>query len=354
MKTWKDVKFDTMFTLDAARSAAHHASKGKRRRPSVRKYLDNDVLLQELIDDLNNGTYRPRDAIPKTIIDHKSGKVRVIVQPAFRDQIVHWMIMLRLSPHMMKAFIKHTVAVTPGRGPSFAHKTIKHWAKNHNGAPMRWVVQMDIKQYYSSISHDTLSSMLGSKIRDKRVLDLIALILECGGEGLPLGFYLSQWLANFYLHKFDHYIKSKLGIKYYMRYVDDLIFFVKTKRLALRLKQAVELFLAKISLRIKHAGQGALRIARYGKSGLVDYCGVRTYGNSFQELRHSTYLRFRRSLAKVTKANSISIKQSRSALSRRGFVLYTDSKTFKNEFDAQIQKHFMKRRISDYDRRLVA
>lgn len=84
-------------------------------------------------------------------------------------------------------------------------------------------------------------SLLAKHIKDRYVLNLLNTIVESGGDGLPIGYYTSQWLANFYLQGIDHYIKEELGVKYYVRYVDDMVFFDSNKR---RLRHIIPLLTA--------------------------------------------------------------------------------------------------------------
>jgi hypothetical protein len=74
--TWKDIEFDTMFTLEQAKIAAWRASEHKRDRPVVQLYLQNEHLLKELVDDLHRGTYKPVKVDPVQIYDRKSNKWR--------------------------------------------------------------------------------------------------------------------------------------------------------------------------------------------------------------------------------------------------------------------------------------
>ena len=351
--TWKDIEFDTMFTLEQAKTAAWRASEHKRDRPVVQLYLQNEHMLQELVDDLHRGTYKPVKVSPVKIFDCKSNKWRTIVMPDFRDQIVHWMIMLRLEPHMSKTFIHHTVAAIPNRGPALAHKAMRHWANCHK-TETRWVVKADIKHYYENIDHDILMAMLSRRIRDKRVLKVIASIVYQYKDGLPLGFYLSQWLSNFYLCEFDHYVKEVLGVKCYLRYVDDLLFAVPTKKMANRVVKAVRMRLHKLGLHIKEVGPGALRVFRWASARFVDYIGVRTHRDGFQELRKKTYLAIRRLAGRIRKSGSASLSQARSLLSRMGFVKHTDCTRFKKEVFLTVAQFRLRRIVSNHDKRNAA
>ena len=80
-------------------------------------------------DDLKNGTYLPLLTEDRVIFDTRSGKHRTIRRPAFRDQIVHHLLMLELQPYCMKEIIKHNIACIPHRGMEYGRKIVKSWTK---------------------------------------------------------------------------------------------------------------------------------------------------------------------------------------------------------------------------------
>ena len=91
---------------------------------------------------------------------------------------------------------------------------------------------MDISKYFDNIDKQTLLKILKRKIKDKDVIWLLEEIIyaQKRPKGLEIGNYTSQMFANIYLNEVDQYIKHKLKIKYYKRYLDDSIIFVKTKQ----------------------------------------------------------------------------------------------------------------------------
>ena len=70
---------------------------------------------------------------------------------------------------------------------------------------------------------------LRRKIKDEAFLGLIWRIIK---DGIKIGFYISQWLANAVLEPLDHYIREKLGdgVRHYVRYIDNLTIFGHNKR----------------------------------------------------------------------------------------------------------------------------
>lgn len=86
-----------------------------------------------------------------------------------------------------------------------------------------WILKGDISKYFYSIRHDVLKTLIRRKITDPDVLWLVEMIIDSteGNVGIPIGNQSSQLFALLYLNNLDHFIKEKLGIKYYGRYMDD-------------------------------------------------------------------------------------------------------------------------------------
>ncbi len=63
--------------------------------------------------------------------------------------------------------------------------------------------------------------------------------------GIPIGNYTSQYFANIYLNELDHFVKEKLKIKYYVRYMDDFILLTKNKEHAKEVLSEIRKFLDK-------------------------------------------------------------------------------------------------------------
>src|SRR5574344_1107217 len=94
----------------------------------------------------------------------------------------------------------------------------------------RYCLKMDIKKFYPSINQKILCDKFRTIIKDQDTLWLIDTIINEDFLGLPIGYYTSGWFANWFLTDLDTYIKEKLHIKYYVRYVNDLVLFSSNKR----------------------------------------------------------------------------------------------------------------------------
>ena len=187
--------------------AIKNASRGKRNRPSVKRRLDDPDLKNQIkayASNFHNAYHKP-----KQIYDGIQRKKRTIIAPDFDEQIVHHMAVNVLQPIFIHGMYEHSYGSIPKRGAHKGMKTIKKWIK-HDGKNCKYVLKMDIRKYFESIPHDIYLENLRKIIHDKRFMAILEEITNVISKGLPLGFYTSQWTANWYLQGLDHYIKEDL------------------------------------------------------------------------------------------------------------------------------------------------
>jgi RNA-directed DNA polymerase len=154
-------------------------------------------------------------------------KERVIFRlPYFHDRITHHAIMNVLEPVFVSTFTADTYSCIKGRGIHSAAKKVKEALKDVQGT--QYCLKLDIRKFYPSVDHDILKQLLRRKIKDKDLLWLLDEIID-STEGLPIGNYLSQYFANFYLTYFDHWLKEEKVVKYYFRYADDMVILSDSK-----------------------------------------------------------------------------------------------------------------------------
>lgn len=140
--------------------------------------------------------------------------------PYFPDRIMHHAIMNILEPIFTANFNSDTYSCIKGKGIHALSKNIKKSLQDEKNT--FYCLKFDIKKFYENINHDILKNLLRKKIKDNDLLLLLDEIID-SADGLPIGNYLSQYFANFYLSYFDHWIKEKLKAKHYFRYCDDIV-----------------------------------------------------------------------------------------------------------------------------------
>jgi len=339
MKTWKDVTYENLLNEELISYCYTQASKGKRGRKSVIKMSKKKEQLK-LLNELKEGIYKPTLCRKMTKWDKNSKKNRDISCPAFKDQIVHWMIVTLMKPHFESTFIKHNVANVPGRGLSYGNLLLKHWSQQKG---TKYVLKMDIRKFYPNINIPVLIDKLKIKIRDIKIIGLIELLLYTespGGTGVSLGSYLNLWLALFFLDDLDHIIKERFKVKFYLRYVDDMLILTKTKKESKNLLKFIEKYLSDIQLEIKESGKGKAKIYKWTDDRFIDMLGTKTYRNK-QVLRSHVYLNINRQVNKI-KNRGKDPHLARSVLSYKGIAQYSDCVNLYSNIETIIKKYNLK------------
>jgi RNA-directed DNA polymerase len=257
--------------------AARKAQKGKRFRDNVLAFnynLEQEVF--KLQSELQSKTYQPGKYRSFRIYDPKP---RLISAAPYRDRVVHHALCNIIVPLVEKSFIHDTYANRIGYG---THRALARFIKFARSSC--YILQCDIQKYFPSIDHEILKQIIRRKIKCQDTLWLIELIIDSSNpqetvieyfpgddlltpilrrHGLPIGNLTSQFFSNLYLSNFDHFIKEKLGVKKYLRYVDDFALFSDDQEFLVQARQEIEQYL--VNLRLKaHPIKSQLFETRHG------------------------------------------------------------------------------------------
>lgn len=226
MKKFNDSElFEKAITYGSLYDSFWSCTKGVIWKDSVARFKLNAVTeLDELRKEIINGEYRMQDPILFMVHEPKE---RIIQSLIFRDKVFQKSLCDNvLVPIFTKVFIYDNGASMKHKGYSFAMNRLdthlrKFYAKNKRDG---WILKCDIHHYFDSINHDILMGMVEEYISDERLLFYLRDSISKYGTdntGLGLGSQINQTFALLYLNKMDHFLKEKLHIKYYGRYMDD-------------------------------------------------------------------------------------------------------------------------------------
>lgn len=307
------------------RSIIIKASKHKRSRRDVRKVLRNlDFYTERLYNILKTESFVPATPHEHDIYDASSQKWRAIkVVPFFPDSIIHWILVETMKPVLMRGMHHWSCASIPGRGGIHANRYIKRVLRNHP-KNSKYAVEIDIKKFYPSIPIERLNAALSRKIKDKKFLKIVSDILKSCGGGLAIGYYICQWLANFYLEPLDHFILSIDGVKYMVRYMDNItIFGANKKKLRKARAQIAEFMKDKLGVEMK----GNWQIYPTAKR-MVSAVGYR-FSKTHVILRKRNFLRLtrqcRRAIKKINAGKQVHFQLAAGLISRIGQIKHCDS-----------------------------
>lgn len=214
-------KIENVWNVDNLFNAYLKARKGKRSKLAVFKFEQNLMEnLNKLSEELKEGTYKPLE--PRKFSIKCNVKTRQIAAPAFRDSVVQHAIYNEVYDTFDRGFIHDSYGCRLGKGNRRASDRLQKFMRQSPSDS--YFIQIDMKKFYHSIDHSVLEESIHRKIKDSRLANLIiSFCTEPDGKGLNIGFLLSQLKGLIYLDRFDHFVKRKLKVNKYIRYVDDCV-----------------------------------------------------------------------------------------------------------------------------------
>lgn len=231
--------FQTVISYEKLYLAHRRARLGKRHKKEVILFEAN--LSQNLWDlhyQLKYGKYQISGYNKFMIYDPKEREVQAI---SYKDRVVqHALCDNYLIPTLDKYLIYDNVACRVGMGSSKAISRLRNFMTSYYKKHGRsgYFVKIDVRKYFANISHTLLKEKLKKVLFDKDCLNLLFSLIDSFNfdedKGLPIGNQSSQYLALFYLNDLDRFFKERLKVKYYLRYMDDIIMIVDDKNFASR------------------------------------------------------------------------------------------------------------------------
>ena len=221
-------------------------------KDSVANFTLNGVKeIGKLSDDLMEGRYKER---PHKYFTVTSPKRRKIMSISFRDRVYQRSLNdVAIYPVMCRSMIYDNGACQKGKGTDFARNRLKchlqRFYRKHgrNG----YALKLDVRGYYPNMRHDAVKAKF-KKHLDENVYDRAAQILDSfpGEVGFNPGSQIIQIAGISVLDELDHYIKERLRVKYYVRYMDDMLLIGETKEELNRIRDEISVKLAEIGFEL--------------------------------------------------------------------------------------------------------
>ena len=236
---------------------------------------DLEANLQDLHDRVHRGAYRPKPS-RRVSIPKADGRQRPLGIATTEDKIVQSAVVEVLNAIYEADFVGFSYGFRPGRKP---HDALDALATGLERKRVNWVLDADIRDFFTSLDHGWLEKFCEHRIGDRRVLRLIqkwvkAGVIEDGSwteseEGTPQGATVSPMLANVYLHYvFDQWVeqwrrRQAHGDMIVVRYADDFVVGFEHRVDAERFQQELGERLAKFGLELKAEKTRLIEFGRY-------------------------------------------------------------------------------------------
>ena len=290
--------YEKVYSLDNLRLAHKFAKKDKSLYKDVKMVDSNpDFYLLQIQTILKEKRYTiSKNDYSIQVVRDKTKERELRKLKYYPHRIIQWALMLQLENMFNTHLCYHVCASLVWRWWKRVKELMNKYLKDKGWTC--YCLKIDIKKYYSNINHKILKQLLRKKIKDPNILWLLDMTIDSfpWKKWLPIGSYLSQYLANFYLSCFDHWMKEELYLKYVIRYMDDIVvFWPKPSTLRVIYRRMKKYLSWKLNLQIKSNRQIFPTRIRW-----VDYIWYRYFWD-YTLLRKTTVKTLKRRFSQIQK-----------------------------------------------------
>lgn len=246
--------YDTVFSYENLYEAFYLCRRGVRWKGSIQKYeatLPTSTL--KIYNTLYQRKFKPMGFLEFDI--NERGKQRHIKALTIGERCIQRTLCDNyLNPLLQEQLIYDNGASVKGKGVSFTLNRLKchlsrYYREYHTNEG--YVLQYDFSSYFDNINHEILLKHMKKFISDREIFEVVKKMVLCFGDrGLGLGSQVSQIAAIFYPTLMDKYLKEKLHVKRFCRYMDDGIIICHSLKEVGLYKQAILQLCKKLDITI--------------------------------------------------------------------------------------------------------
>lgn len=262
--------------------------------------VNREILIKQMSD----GSYEPQP-VKRVEIDKEDGSKRKLGVPTVVDRFVQQAILQIMEPVVDPTFSDSSFGFRPKRS---AHDAMRR-AKQYYEEGYRFVVDMDMQQYFDTVNHDKLMYHVEEHIQDSTVLRLLRKFLRSGVSidgtvyptevGCPQGGNLSPILSNIYLDQLDKELEKR-GHRF-IRYADDCNIYVRTPKAGNRVMKSITKFLeGKLKLTVNRQKS---EVGKPTQRKFLGFCIHTTREGVGFRPHHKSKKKFEKKLRNLTKRN---------------------------------------------------
>lgn len=187
------------------------------------------ILTDSIIQHIKEDSIQLPPVRQRLKIDGRSGKTRIISLLDIQHFLYEYVVVFALNPLFARVG-EYQVSAIKGRGTGYGAKAIKKWLKSYRKRV--YAVKLDVKNFYGSIDRQTLLNWLQARISNRPLMCLMKTLLSTIDNGIPIGSFLSQTLANIYLSDIYHMVMERTNgvVHHALFYMDDMLLIGQNKR----------------------------------------------------------------------------------------------------------------------------
>ena len=305
---------------------------GKDKRRDVIQFGENlKANLKDLQRRLLDETWEPDKG--RSFWLFTEGKWRLIHTVGVEDRIVHQALVYHF--HLRRHFVKRTFGSIKNRGTLKASKQVR---RDLYKSGCLYVIKLDVSKYYPSVIKSKLMEEIRKKYKGEAALRLYEKVLRSYqpdlDTGISIGALPSQDNGNYYLTPLDYFALDVLLVRYYTRYVDDIVILCDKEK-AKKLIPALTEFVSMYGLKFGKIALFPVTARR------IDFCSY-AVNESNTRLRRATLRRFTRKLRQLSKRQYNPVYERSCVCSYLGMLKYCDSnnilKKLKNEYSSIFER----------------
>ena len=305
-------------------------------REQIKKHLF-PIIARDLLKEIETDQIKLRKINYQERVDRASGKTRRIGIASIKQQVYDYIIVDAIKPMLNAEIGAYQCASIKGRGQIYGKRTIERWIRKDSFAT-KYYCKEDIYHYYPSIPHDKLKKLLRRDIKNDAIIRVIYHLIDTYDEGLCIGSYLCQCLANYYLSYAWHYIENNCytyrrgkRINYVSKklfYMDDIILFSPNLKNLRKARKMLHDYLKNdLGIRFKSDNNYHRGDER------VDMMGYKI-SRSCTTIRKRNWKRIRRLLIRYKNPNkNMAEEVARKLISYNGMIVNSNSTKIKKKYN---------------------
>lgn len=270
--------------------------------------------------------------------DPSSKKMRLISILGIRQLLFDHVAVLGMQ-ELAARIGEYQVSSIPGRGAAYGKRAVERWLAK---VSCKYAVKMDIRNFYGSVKREVMMEWLRRRVKNEPLLWLLRQLICNAPEGMAIGSYLSQTLANIYLSDLYHLAmercvnkRGKRQVKHALFYMDDMLLLGTNKRGLKAAAQALTTRAEELGLEVKPEWH----VFKITPQRPVDVMGFR-FSHGMTTLRKRIFKAARRAILRAgrsyRKRGRIGLRMSCRLASYHGYMLTTACKCFLHRTGAHL------------------